>query len=272
MKYQMQILRNFGHCKLCGKLYQKGCCEYNEARFPLKRVQFPPKGSHRFKIYNTSRKALGQFMGCVQSEFKVWYKSLTLYGKSCYPETRYNVPQYMCLPCWWPPFVFTGWHQSCCVDGRVSEFSHAVGFGGRGGSGGNSKQKMFLLTTAGVMLVQYWLLSSTLREIDHDTACVVCISVSLGFPYMVSVSPLFSLCGIHMTLFPCMVIHPIVLGMALLWAAMDSPLFQRTAIGTSQWYHRYCFTEYAQTWARHRTTHWQCECMAITDLQSIKSL
>ena len=34
-------------------------------------------------------------------------------------------------------------------------------------------------------------LSSTLREIDPDTAYVVCISVSLGFPYMVSVFPCF---------------------------------------------------------------------------------
>ena len=34
-------------------------------------------------------------------------------------------------------------------------------------------------------------LSSTLPEIDPDTAYVVCISVSLGFPYMVSVFPCF---------------------------------------------------------------------------------
>ena len=34
-------------------------------------------------------------------------------------------------------------------------------------------------------------LSSTLREIDPDTAYVVCISVSLSFPYMVSVFPCF---------------------------------------------------------------------------------
>ena len=36
----------------------------------------------------------------------------------------------------------------------------------------------------------YWL-SSTLPEIDPDTTYVVCISVSLGFPYMVSVFPCF---------------------------------------------------------------------------------
>ena len=34
-------------------------------------------------------------------------------------------------------------------------------------------------------------LSSTLPQINPDTAYVVCISVSLGFPYMVSVFPCF---------------------------------------------------------------------------------
>ena len=38
--------------------------------------------------------------------------------------------------------------------------------------------------------------------------------------------PLFSLYGIHMPLLPNMVVQPIVLGMALLWAAMDSSLSQ----------------------------------------------
>ena len=39
----------------------------------------------------------------------------------------------------------------------------------------------------------------------------------------------------------------------------------RTAIVTSQWYDRYCFAGYARTWARHPTTPWQRECMAIAD-------
>ena len=46
----------------------------------------------------------------------------------------------------------------------------------------------------------------------------------------------------------------------------------RTAIVTSQWYDRYCFMEYARTWARHPTRPWQRECTAITDFQSIDSL
>ena len=45
----------------------------------------------------------------------------------------------------------------------------------------------------------------------------------------------------------------------------------RTAIVTSQWYDRYCFTEYARMWARHPTIPWQRECTAITDRQSIDS-
>ena len=114
-------------------------------------------------------------------------------------------------------------------------------------------------------------LSSTMPEIHPDTAYVVCISVSLGLPYMVSVFP-WSLYGIHMPLLPYMVIQPIVLGMALLWAAMDSSLSQGPLLWCHNEYDRYCFTEYARTWARHPTTPWQRECTAITDRQSIDSL
>ena len=46
----------------------------------------------------------------------------------------------------------------------------------------------------------------------------------------------------------------------------------KTAIVTSQWYDRYCFMEYARTWASHPTTPWQRECTTITDRQSIDSL
>ena len=64
----------------------------------------------------------------------------------------------------------------------------------------------------------YRSLSSTLPEIDPDTAYVVCISIC---PYF-----LIWYYGIHMPLLPYMVIQPIVLGMALLWAAIDSALSQ----------------------------------------------
>ena len=50
--------------------------------------------------------------------------------------------------------------------------------------------------------------------------------------------PLISLYGIHMPLLPYMVIQPIVLGMALLWAAMDSSLSQ----GPLFWHHNYDMT------------------------------
>ena len=43
------------------------------------------------------------------------------------------------------------------------------------------------------------LVSNTWFEFDLDTAYVVCISVSLGFPYMVSISLGFSLYGNELT-------------------------------------------------------------------------
>ena len=42
-----------------------------------------------------------------------------------------------------------------------------------------------------------------------------------------------------------------------------------TAIVMPQWYDRYCFTEYAPTWARHPTTPRQSECTAIITSHSI---
>ena len=60
--------------------------------------------------------------------------------------------------------------------------------------------------------------------IDPNTVYVVCISICSGFALCGIHIPLCSLYGIHMPLFPYMVIQHIVLGMALLWAAMDSPL------------------------------------------------
>ena len=46
---------------------------------------------------------------------------------------------------------------------------------------------MLVCVHAYVFVYVYGCLSSTLPEIDPDTAYVVCISVSLGFPYMLSV-------------------------------------------------------------------------------------
>ena len=43
----------------------------------------------------------------------------------------------------------------------------------------------------------------------------------------------------------------------------------KTAIVSSQWFDRYCFTGYARTWARHPTTPWQRECTAITSIDSL---
>ena len=106
-----------------------------------------------------------------------------------------------------------------------------------------------------------WHLSSTWCEFDLNTAYVVCISICpyflIWYPY--APTSLFgntahcSGCGVAMGCYRLCIVP-------------------RTAIVTSQWYDRYCFTEYARTWARHPTTPWQREYTAITDCQSIDSL
>ena len=59
-------------------------------------------------------------------------------------------------------------------------------------------------------------------------------------------------------------------GVAMGWYGLF--IVTGTAIVTSKWYDRYCFIEYARTWARHPTAPWQRECTAITDCQSIDPL
>ena len=58
----------------------------------------------------------------------------------------------------------------------------------------------------------FLLLSSTLPEADLDTAFVVCISVSLGFPYMVS-------------LFPCFPYMASVFHFLLIWLCTSNSVF-----------------------------------------------
>ena len=82
----------------------------------------------------------------------------------------------------------------------------------------------------------YIYLSCSLREIDPDTAYVVLRGLRIRITWIPLYDiriPLFSLYGIHMPLFPYMAIQPIVLGMALLWAAIDSLLSQ----GPIMWRH-----------------------------------
>ena len=80
--------------------------------------------------------------------------------------------------------------------------------------------------------------------------------------------PLFSLYCIHMPLLPYMVIQPIVLGMTLLWAAMDSSLSQ----GPLLWRHNDMTVIVSRnTRGRERDTQ-QRECTVITDRQSSHSL
>ena len=114
-------------------------------------------------------------------------------------------------------------------------------------------------------------LSSTLPEIDPDTAYVVCISVSLGFLYMVSVFPCFPyMVSICPTSLYGNTAHCSGCGVAM--GCYGLSIVPRTAIVTSQWYDRYCFVGYARTWARHPTTPWQRECTTITDFTSIDFL
>ena len=81
-------------------------------------------------------------------------------------------------------------------------------------------------------------LSSTLPEIDPDTAYVVCISVSLGFPYMVS-------------LFPCFPYMVSICPYFLIW--QHSPLF---------WVCR-C---YGLLWTLHCHKDWYCDVMMMWPL------
>ena len=104
-------------------------------------------------------------------------------------------------------------------------------------------------------------LSSTWCEFDPNTAYVVCISICPYFLIWYPYAPT-SLYGItaHCS------------GYGVVMGCYRLCIVPRTAIVTSQWYDRYCFAEYARTWARHPTTPWQRECTAITDCQSIDSL
>ena len=104
-------------------------------------------------------------------------------------------------------------------------------------------------------------LSSTWCEFDPSTAYVVCISICTYFLIWYPYAPT-SLFG--------NTAHCSGYGVAM--GCYRLCIVPRTVIVTSQWYDRYCFAEYARTWARHPTTPWQRECTAITDCQSIDSL
>ena len=114
-----------------------------------------------------------------------------------------------------------------------------------------------------------WFLSSTFPEIDPDTAYVVCISVSLGFPYMVSVFPWFPY-GIHICLFSLHgnAEHQDHLDRALLWAAIDAALSQKPLL----WRHIDKTVIVSRNKCGREWDIRQHECTVITDWQSIDSL
>ena len=104
-------------------------------------------------------------------------------------------------------------------------------------------------------------LSSTWCESDPNTACVVCISIC---PYCLIWYP-YAPTSLYGNTAHCS-------GYGVAMGCYRLCIVPRTALMTPQWYDRYCYTEYARTWARHPTTHWQRECTAITDCQSTDSL
>ena len=82
----------------------------------------------------------------------------------------------------------------------------------------------------------WWCYHWMVQLIDNIFYPVICPKLTLIQPTWLHIRitwfslygiriPLFSLYGIHMPLLPYMVIQPIILGMALLWAAMDSLLY-----------------------------------------------
>ena len=128
--------------------------------------------------------------------------------------------------------------------------------------------------------LETFLLSLFLRHTESH----VCVMILIQ--YFARNWPWYSLRGLHthMPLLPYMVLWypyaPTSLygntahcsGYGVAMGCYRLCIVPRTAIVTSQWYDRYCFTAYARTWARHPTTPWQRECTAITDCQSIDSL
>ena len=90
-------------------------------------------------------------------------------------------------------------------------------------------------------------LSSTWRKFDPDTAYGVCMSVSLGFPYMVSISPGF----LYMVMLQTFKSKHHCSGRGVAMGCYGHSIVPGAAIVTSQWYGRYCFTEYARTRVGH---------------------
>ena len=86
---------------------------------------------------------------------------------------------------------------------------------------------------------KYYHLSSTWCEFDPNTAYVVCISIC---PYFLIWYP-YAPTSLYGNTAHCS-------GYGVAMGCYRLCIVPRTAIVTSQWYDRYCFTEYARTWAR----------------------
>ena len=102
----------------------------------------------------------------------------------------------------------------------------------------------------------------------EQPAYVVCISVSLAFPYMVFISLGFPY---MVMLYTFKRIHHCS-GCGVAMGCYGRPIVPGAAILMSQCYGRYCSMEYARIWAGHLSRPWQREFTAITSCQSIDNL
>ena len=110
--------------------------------------------------------------------------------------------------------------------------------------------------------------SSTWREFELDTAYVVCISVSLGFPYMVFVSLGFPYMVMLQTFKPkhhCS-------GCGVVMGCYGRSIVPGAAILTSHCYGRYCSTDCSADLSETPLMPWRREFTAITGCQSIDYL
>ena len=131
-------------------------------------------------------------------------------------------------------------------------------FAGHSSWSGLKKGDFYLVRRFKHLWPRYDYKSSIWHEFDPDTAYVVCLSVSLGFAYMVMLQTFkrkrhCSGCGVAMGCY----------------GRCNDPAAN---IVTSQCYGRYYITEHARTWAEHLSRHWQREFTAITGCQSTDSL
>ena len=109
------------------------------------------------------------------------------------------------------------------------------------------------------------ILPSTWRAFDPGTAYVVCISVSLGFPFMVSISLSFP----HMVMLQTFQYKCHCFGCGVAMDCYGCCTVPGSAIVTSRCYGHYCFMEYVRTWVEFLSMPWQREFTMIMGALSV---